>query len=208
MKLFENKPQKTTQIVTLNAVMFVNSLRNTYIKNIINSSIVIPESAGIRLLLKKYKIDSFVIRGVDLIKNIIRYSIDNKKSIFFVGGVINVSKRLHTIYGDKLSMKATHGFFINESEVIESINEFEPYFLLVGMGFPKQEVFIYKNLEKIKPCYAIGCGGSLDVITGKVLEAPKIFIKTNTEFLFRFLIQPWRFKNLKNILKFLYILTR
>lgn len=206
--LFETKPEKPVQIVTVNAIIFTKSVSNPFLKNILNTSISFPESAGMKLLLKKYGIQGATLRGVEFVKNIIEFSIKKNLSIFFLGGRPSTSKKLVNIFKDKLKMAAHHGYFTDEKKVIDMINEFEPYFLLAGMGFPRQEIFIYKNRDRINASFAVGCGGSFDVITGSIDEAPEFFIKTNTEFLYRIIKQPWRLKNIPQLIRFLYILTR
>ena len=49
--------------------------------------------------------------------------------------------------------------------------------LLVGLGAPKQEKWIYENLRFTGAKAAIGVGGSFDVMAGNTKRAPKVFQK-------------------------------
>ena len=50
----------------------------------------------------------------------------------------------------------------------------------------------------------MGVGGSFDVLSGKKKRAPKLFIKTHTEWLYRIAREPKRLKRFwKNNIKFL-----
>ena len=68
--------------------------------------------------------------------------------------------------------------------------------ILVALGSPKQEYFIYKAKNVLPPCLMVGIGGSLDVWSGMVKRAPKIYQKLGLEWLYRTVTQPERFKRI------------
>jgi len=78
-----------------------------------------------------------------------------------------------------------------DAKIGEEFLNFAPQIILVGLGFPYQEKFIYHNLKNISSGKIfIGVGGSLDFITGKRRRAPKIFRQIGMEWLWRFLFSP------------------
>ena len=90
-----------------------------------------------------------------------------------------------------------NGYFDDEKETDEIINEINQSgadVLIVCLGVPKQERWIYRNREKLNPSLCIGVGGTLDVIAGEVKRAPDIYIKLNLEWLYRMVKQPSRIK--------------
>ena len=66
--------------------------------------------------------------------------------------------------------------------------------LFVAFGSPKQEIWIYKNLDKLPVKVAIGVGGAFDFLSGKVKRAPNWVRNLGFEWLFRLINQPWRVK--------------
>ena len=83
------------------------------------------------------------------------------------------------------------------NNVIEKINIARPDILLVGLGSPKQEKFIYENLSKMPSVkLAVGVGGAFDFISGRVKRAPKILQKIGMEWLWRLFVQPQRIKRI------------
>ena len=80
----------------------------------------------------------------------------------------------------------------DEAEIIRSINDSGAKLLMVCLGAPKQEKWIYKHKDELKVNLCIGAGGSLDVFAGEVKRAPEIFIKLNLEWFYRLLKQPSR----------------
>ena len=67
-----------------------------------------------------------------------------------------------------------------------------PDLLLVAFGAPKQELWIDRFAERLGPAVAMGVGGSLDFITGRVRRAPAWMSRAGLEWLFRLLQEPRR----------------
>ena len=86
------------------------------------------------------------------------------------------------------------GYFDDDQQVIETINSNGTDMLFVAMGSPKQEYWIAKHEDTIKASFFMGIGGTLDVISGHAKWAPKVFRKTGTEFLYRLIIEPKRWR--------------
>ena len=92
------------------------------------------------------------------------------------------------------------GYFNDETEVVRMINDSRADILFVAMGSPKQELWIAEHKEVIDGMFCVGVGGAFDVASGRVKRAPKIFRKTGTEWLYRDIKQPRRFKRLWHLL--------
>jgi len=71
--------------------------------------------------------------------------------------------------------------------------------ILCNFGAPEQEFFL-ESLRKDPGDIrlAMGVGGSFDYLTGKVPRAPKVFQSFGLEWLWRFILQPSRFKRIWN----------
>lgn len=80
--------------------------------------------------------------------------------------------------------------------------------LFVAYGFPKQEEWIFANLEKLPVTAAMGVGGAFDFISGNVPRAPKVMQAVGFEWLFRLLVQPWRWKRQLSLPRFLFLLIK
>ena len=77
-----------------------------------------------------------------------------------------------------------------------------PSILLVGLGAPKQEKWIYDNIRLVGAKVAIGVGGSFDVMAGNVKRAPKIFRRLGLEWFHRLITQPTRWRRMMRLPKF------
>lgn len=103
-----------------------------------------------------------------------------------------------------------HGYFSEEENntVVEIINSSKADVLFVAMGMKKQEEWIYKNKKKLKCKLIMGVGGSLDVLSGEVKRAPKMFQRLGLEWFYRLITQPWRFKRMLALPKFVFVVLK
>jgi N-acetylglucosaminyldiphosphoundecaprenol N-acetyl-beta-D-mannosaminyltransferase len=72
-----------------------------------------------------------------------------------------------------------------ESQLVEKIIQSQAQYLLVGMGFPRQEQFVFNHPKLLENCVAIMMGGSLDVLSGSKKRAPRWMQVLGVEWLFR-----------------------
>ena len=86
------------------------------------------------------------------------------------------------------------GYSEDSRETIRQINDSGTDMLFVAMGSPRQEKWIARHMHEIDACFFMGVGGTLDVIGGTVRRAPRVFLRTGTEFLYQLATQPWRWR--------------
>ena len=66
--------------------------------------------------------------------------------------------------------------------------------LLVAYGGSRQERWMVRNLPTLDVGVALGIGGTLDFLSGRVRRAPLWIRRARLEWLFRLAIQPWRWR--------------
>jgi len=76
--------------------------------------------------------------------------------------------------------------------MINKINECEPDILWVGLSAPKQEKWIYRNIEKLNIKMAAGIGAVFNFYSGSVRRAPYWMQKAGLEWLYRIYAEPKR----------------
>lgn len=89
----------------------------------------------------------------------------------------------------------TYGFEKNDEEMakIEKIiKQANPHILIVGLGCPKQELFIFHNKDRLGVPLSLGLGASLDFEAGNIKRAPKWMSNHGLEWLFRITHEPKR----------------
>ena len=66
--------------------------------------------------------------------------------------------------------------------------------LLVAYGAPRQELWMQRNVAALDVGVAMGVGGVLDYMAGRVRRAPPLVRNAGLEWLFRLIRQPWRWR--------------
>lgn len=79
-----------------------------------------------------------------------------------------------------------------DSQICSIINELHPDFLWVGIGAPKQEMWMWKHQEKIHGTIMLGVGAGFNFFAGTLDKAPEWMEKASLEWLFRLLKEPKR----------------
>ena len=77
------------------------------------------------------------------------------------------------------------------SRLINKINDSGAAVTFVGLGCPRQEVWIYENRHALT-MPAIAVGAAFDIHAGRVPQAPNYMQKCGLEWLFRFIREPCR----------------
>ena len=152
------------------------------------------------------------VAGVDVAKNTLLHFGPKGIKFYFFGGkegvVIEAADRLREFCPEIKIVGHRHGYFMESDEdmIVADINASGADILLVGLGAIKQETWIHNHRRDLKVKVCIGCGGSLDVFAGRIKRAPAFYRKICLEWLYRLYKEPWRFKRMLKIPKFI-ILT-
>ena len=146
------------------------------------------------------------VAGFDLICLLFKDMAAAGKSVFLFGSKPGVAEKAGSVlterYPGLVIAGTADGYFKDDKPIIEKINAARPDLLMVCLGFPKQEEWIYNNRSKLDAGLMIGAGGSLDVFAGTVLRAPKFYCDHGLEWLYRLIKQPWRFVRMLALPKF------
>lgn len=91
---------------------------------------------------------------------------------------------------------AHHGYFELDSphndRVIEDILEHRPKLVLVGMGTPKQELWVDRYADQLGGAVVWTVGALFDYISGRVPRAPGWLADNGLEWIFRLAVEPRR----------------
>jgi N-acetylglucosaminyldiphosphoundecaprenol N-acetyl-beta-D-mannosaminyltransferase len=193
--------KRSISIFFLNAHCFNIAQKNQeYCKALNSSDLLLNDGIGIKIGTKILKLPHKEnMNGTDFIPKVIELCLDKKRPIFLLGAKEGISctaaETLRTKFPEINIIGNRSGYFSEEEEVkmIEEINQLKVEVLIVGMGVPMQELWIYKNKDKLKTVkIAIAGGAIIDFISGNVRRAPVWIQKIGMEWLFRFAQEPKR----------------
>jgi N-acetylglucosaminyldiphosphoundecaprenol N-acetyl-beta-D-mannosaminyltransferase len=194
--------KKPSFVVAINPEKLMKARADEKLKNLLNSArIQIPDGIGI-IYASRLNGGSIGNRvtGIDLMINICSLASERGYRIFLLGAKPMVAQRAAEILREKYKniniVGVMDGYFKNDEEVIERVNELKPDILFAALGSPKQEYWITKNMDILSVPLCMGVGGSFDVICGNIKRAPKWMCKLGLEWLYRLIKEPWRFKRM------------
>lgn len=169
-----------------------------YRKILNNSNLVLNDGAGIDIAawFAGIKIKEN-LNGTDLIPKIIKLAYDRNMKLFLLGSkkdVVNKAKiSLENSFIGIQIVGSSSGYFDDDIEIIDRINNSRADILIVGMGVPLQEKWITKNLHAMEYVKVSIAGGAIiDFLSGRFKRAPLVVQKFRLEWLFRFVQEPKR----------------
>ena len=98
-----------------------------------------------------------------------------------------------------------------DGNVCAMINRTKPHILWVGLGAPKQDIWMYQHRNTLDVSVMHGVGAAFDFITGQVRQAPRWMMNSGLEWLFRLYCEPrrlWKRYTVTNLKFFYYLFAR
>ncbi len=192
--------KKPHLVVTPNAEIVMMANKDKQLAHIINhADLVVPDGAGV-VWAARYQGDYMPERvaGYDLVQNLLIEAASEKYRIYMLGGAPGIAEKAKKIAEERYPgvqiIGTRNGFFTkqDEPEIVNAIKGCKPDILLVALGVPRQEKWLYEYKEELKVPVAIGVGGTFDVMAGVAQRAPLWMQRANLEWLFRLLSEPKR----------------
>jgi N-acetylglucosaminyldiphosphoundecaprenol N-acetyl-beta-D-mannosaminyltransferase len=124
-----------------------------------------------------------------------------KARVFWLGGAPDVAPQAAAAFEaryDVVTAGVQHGFFDASPDSAESraiiarINDSRATILLVNMGMPRQERWLWDNWAQLRPVVAITAGALVDHAAGRVRRPPRWVANLGVEWLVRLLREPRR----------------
>lgn len=208
-----------THVVTLNAEMTMQAERQTALAQIIQQAeLVIPDGAGIVFYLRLQGKRIKRCPGIELAESLLQSGRGSTR-VFFFGGAPGVAESAAAIWQQRVpSLKVAgtqHGYLSSqeEEELRQTLTQLQPQVILVGLGVPRQELWIAQNRFLCPRAIWIGVGGSFDIWAGVKSRAPAWLADNHLEWLYRLSQEPWRWRRMLALPKFawkalIYRLTR
>ncbi len=201
-------------LVRPNAEIITYATKESSFKNILNSAdLAIPDGVGVQLASKLLNLGiKYRFGGPESMLEIVKLCEEKGFSIYLLGSkvqtVSKASKNLTKQFKNLKIVGYQSGYFTDPALVVEAINKVKPKVVFVGMGFPRQEEWVWENRDKLNVNLLITEGGSFDYLAGEVPHAPEFIRKIGLNWLFRLVIQPWRLKRQTKLLEFIWLVLK
>ncbi|HEY2715322.1 MAG TPA: WecB/TagA/CpsF family glycosyltransferase [Solirubrobacterales bacterium] len=138
------------------------------------------------------------VAGIDLMQRMLGAANERGYRVYFLGAKQEVLEkaigRLRERYPELVVAGSQHGYFGDEEidAVAEAIRESKPDVLFVAMSSPRKEHFLGRLGPSLGAAFAMGVGGSVDVIAGVTKRAPVVLQRAGLEWAYRMAQEPRR----------------
>lgn len=139
------------------------------------------------------------VATTDAFHDAARLAQEQGMSFYFFGATEEVNaravERAREIHPGLKFVGRRNGYFRpeEEGEIVDEINAAAPDVLWVGLGVPRQQHFVLKNLDRLTSVgVAKSCGGLFDFLAGRTRRAPRWMQRAGLEWVFRAWEEPGR----------------
>jgi N-acetylglucosaminyldiphosphoundecaprenol N-acetyl-beta-D-mannosaminyltransferase len=189
---------KPHQHVAVNVDKLVKANKDPALRKIINDCALInvdgmPVVWASRILGKPLKER---VAGIDLYTALMQRASEKGWRVYLLGAgedVVRNVKDIHEQQSPGLKIAGfRNGYWKPEEEaaVVNAIAACRPDLLFVAISSPQKERFLGTHQANMKIPFAMGVGGSFDVVAGKTRRAPPWMQQCGLEWFYRFLQEP------------------
>jgi N-acetylglucosaminyldiphosphoundecaprenol N-acetyl-beta-D-mannosaminyltransferase len=134
------------------------------------------------------------ITGVQLFWDLIARAARDGLKVFLLGARPAANegahRRLLERYPRLQIVGRQDGYFLEDGEIVQRINQSGADMLFVALGSPRQEQWIHANRSRLDVPFCMGVGGTFDVVSGQVPWAPGWVRRLGMEWLYRTIREP------------------
>lgn len=180
----------------------VMSYENEKYRKIQNgAAMALPDGAPLSIYSRKkgYK-EAKRVTGPDLMLEIFKTSHKTGYRHFFYGSTQETLDRMKTVIEKDYPGMIVAGMYSppfrqltekEDKQIVKMINATKPDFVWVGLGAPKQEIWMYNHKNQINGVM-IGVGAGFDYLAGYIKRAPKWMQRLSLEWCYRLMQDPKR----------------
>jgi len=190
------------RVMYVNAHVLNQSLEQEPLRTALNQAdLVYCDGYGVRLAAKALEVQiPHRMTGADWIWDLAALCEATGRSVYLLGSepgyAAEAADRLHARH-PRLTIAGTHhGYFEvgspHDERVVEEINACRPDILLVGMGTPKQELWVQRNAARLDAGVLWTVGALFDYVSGRTPRAPGWLADNGLEWIFRLAVEPKR----------------
>ena len=197
-----SRPMAAPLIVTLvNPHTVMNCRASRPIRDaVLASDLILPDGVGIALAARLLGLPRHGrIPGPSLVLNLCRDGRSSGLRHYFYGGAPGVARNMAARLSTAFPGLEVAGWYSPplldptlQDDHCARINEARPDVIWVGLGSPKQELWMARNAAELKARAVIGVGAAFDFHSGNVSWAPEWVRRIGLEWAYRLAVEPRR----------------
>lgn len=198
------KEDNCSYVVTPNVDHIVQLEKDEELKRVYeNASLILTDGKPLIWISNQYKTPiKEKISGSDLFPRVCELAAKKGYTMYLLGAAEGVADKAAKNLMDKykgLNIVGTYsppfGFEKDKVElkkIERQIQEVHPDILIVGLGCPKQEKYMYHHCKELDVPISFGLGASIDFEAGNIKRAPRWMSEHGLEWLYRITQDPKR----------------
>lgn len=197
----ETKARRYVSVCTVHTIM--ECRRDERVRQAVNQAGLATPDGMPLVWLSKWQSGLEVNRvyGPDLMLALCRHSAARGYRHYFYGGAEGVPELLATRLQSRFPGLKVAGCYAppfrplapeEEAQIITRINQAAPDIVWVGLGTPKQDLWMAAHRSQLAAPVLIAVGAAFDFHTGRVAQAPRWMQRNGLEWLYRLLQEPRR----------------
>lgn len=196
IRILNNSETKT--VTCINQYYFNLLYKNiSYLNNLLKFDLIHPDGIGMKLVPLVLSHNSSVpyITGSDFYIKILEQLNHNKNSIILFGDKEEILKKMIEVIKMNYPKIVIKGFIqgyrdLTDKSIVNEINDLNASFLFVGLGAPRQEEWIIKNISLLNSKKIIAVGGWFRVLSNDRKRGPNWVQKVGLEWFVRLITEP------------------
>jgi exopolysaccharide biosynthesis WecB/TagA/CpsF family protein len=179
----------------------VESQENEHLRDALSQGLVQPDGMPLVWLGRASGQRVERVCGPDFMPALIKHGVETGRTHFFYGGAPGVPEalvaRLSARYpGLRVAGTLSPPFRTltadEEDAIIARINAAEPDYVWVGLGTPKQDLWLAANRSRLDAPVLLAVGAAFDFLAGRRRRAPLWMQRSGTEWIYRLATEPRR----------------
>jgi N-acetylglucosaminyldiphosphoundecaprenol N-acetyl-beta-D-mannosaminyltransferase len=163
--------------------------------------LVVPDGMPVTWLGRRAGLPVERVCGPDFLPALVERGVPEGRTHYFFGGAPGVPEALAARLAARFpgmrvsgTMSPPYRSLSSEEDdaIIEQINNAKPDYVWVGLGAPKQDLWVAEHRPRLRAAALLAVGAAFDFHAGTLRRAPRWMQRTGTEWIFRLFSEPRR----------------
>ncbi len=198
------------QVCTVNPEFIIEARRRpAFSRTLAAADLCTPDGVGVLWAARRAGVRlNERVTGSDAIYRLCERAAVQGWRVFFLGAAAGVAERAAAELARRYPGLRVAGTFggspadTDWPQIRQQLVAARAELLFVAYGHPRQDLWIYQHRRELPVAVAMGVGGAFDFVAGITPRAPLWMQRLGLEWLFRLVRQPWRWRRMKTLPRF------